>query len=158
MAKKMTKVEYQRLLDASIRREAAWELKNKSGANALGVAVEDAVLSKAARAVYDDIVGRTAYNDQMLSATRSVKNFSMTYVRGVIASAVESGLMETMIEAAKEAAFISETAKHEVAAGGVDKGMQACIKKMTPKMGGDEKRAAAVCATMNRKKGMKAKK
>jgi hypothetical protein len=100
MAKRLSKKELQAVLDATIRRRSAWEL-NDQESGVLGTNYDDEMVTKAAKRVYDDIVSDFTHNDNLVNATRSVKNFGHAYVRKVMADSMESAEFKAILAAAK---------------------------------------------------------
>lgn len=99
VAPKMTTKELAAYLDAKIRSEARWAVSRqfpdgKPGELVTGVdGVADDVIAKAASDVHDQIVSRFDYDENLLAATRAVKNFGVPYVTKVIKAALKAGAL-----------------------------------------------------------------
>ena len=129
---KLTDEELIRMLHAKIRREYRWsDLKIGSDT---GTFASGKNILKVAQRVFDSIVEEAGreYQQEILLATRAVKNFNVAYVKNILASAHKAGLLE-MEKLAENVLF--EGIDRDVALGLTEgcKGKQG-FKKLTKKL------------------------
>jgi len=91
----LTKDELVAMLDAKIRRNAGWALRQDVIAiSELGISGADEPIKKAAQSGYDDIIAAFQHNDNVVKATRAVKNFGVSYVKKIIKAGLKSGSIQ----------------------------------------------------------------
>ncbi len=108
MAITLTKEEKQAVLDARIRSDYRWHVRRHGSSVGMSFSLTTEIdsdeVKKAAQQIHDSIVSSFGYDDAMLSATRSVKKFGVSYISRVIKKGLKSGVIKT--EAAIEDAAV----------------------------------------------------
>lgn len=106
----LTNAELQKYLDANIREKARWRIADAysdSGVGGLlGAGIDGTKLKQVAQTIMDSIITSFDYDEMLLKATRSVKNFNVSYVNRVLKAGLKAGLIKT--ESAKLAKTVSE--------------------------------------------------